>query len=58
MRRLTLIIGKRSETVLIYLASEDNHVEEGKIPMNKVAHINNLRVKLADLCHVSVLPDI
>lgn len=32
-------------------------MEEGKIQMNKVAR-NNLRVKLADLVHVSPLPDI
>ncbi|EJD07519.1 AAA ATPase [Fomitiporia mediterranea MF3/22] len=48
---------KRRDTVLICLASEDGSVEEGKIQMNKVAR-NNLRVKLADLVHVSPLPDI
>lgn len=38
--------------MLIYLASEKNSVDEGKVQINKVAR-NNLRVKLADLVHVS-----
>ena len=39
------------------MAGEEGTMDEGKVLMNKVAR-NNLRVKLADLVHVSPLANI